>query len=104
MSNISIISVMSVTSVDAVVSVFFLCSDSGQDEDDGVVPVTYFIPFPEFKNKNRRRIHSPNKPKLFSSSGGQYKWTGVEVNSNSFIYLSSFLTGAFCISPKAQTF
>ena len=44
------------------------------------------------------------KHKLFSSSGGQYKWTGVEVISNSFIYLSSFLTGAFCISPKAQTF
>ena len=68
MSNISIISVMSVTSVDAVVSVFFLCSDSGQDEGDGVVPATCFIPFPEFKSKNRRRIHSPNKPKLFSSN------------------------------------
>ena len=61
MSNISIISVMSVTSADAVVSVFFLCSDSGQDEGDGVVPVTYFIPFPEFKSKNRHRLHPPPK-------------------------------------------
>ena len=69
MSNISIISVMSVTSVDAVVSVFFLCSDSGQDEGDGVVPVAYFIPFPEFKSKNRRRLHSPKSPNFLVEAG-----------------------------------